>query len=303
MKKISFIIPCYNEQEVIRLTHKRMCGLDIGEYEKEIIYINDGSKDDTLSILDSFTEPYVKILTFTRNFGHQAAVSAGMAKATGDAAVIIDADLQDPPEIVPQMIEKWEQGYDVVYGKRLTRDGESAFKLFTAKAFYRMINKLSGGVVPVDTGDFRLIDRAVLDTMNSLPEHNRFLRGMGAWIGYKQTAQEYARDERAAGVTKYSLKKMLRLAEDGVIAFSDVPLKLPLYIGAGLFILSFIYLIVSIVLTAVGIMSYFNIIFSAVFLVLSLILIFMGITGMYLARIYDEAKGRPNYILDERKRK
>lgn len=306
MKKIiSLIVPCYNEQEVIKLTHERLMKLDLAGYEKQIIYINDGSADDTLNILRALAKEHdnrasIKVLSFSRNFGHQAAVTAGMAEADGDAAVIIDADLQDPPEVIHLMIQKWEEGYKVVYGKRSKREGETGFKLFTAWAYYRTLNKLSGGYIPKDTGDFRLIDRCVLDTMNSMGEHNRFLRGMGAWVGYKQCALEYERDERAAGETKYTLKKMLKLASDGIIAFSDKPLKLPLYSGVILFMLSFIYLIVSIVLTCVGIMSYINIVFSAVFIVLAMMLIFMGFMGLYLARIYDEAKNRPNYIIEER---
>ena len=302
-KKISLIVPCYNEQEVIRLTHERIKKLDLVNYEKQIIYINDGSADDTLAILKelaSTSEEEVKIISFSRNFGHQAAVSAGMAETDADAAVIIDADLQDPPEVIPLMIKKWEEGYQVVYGKRSKREGETGFKLFTAWAYYRALDKLSGGYIPKDTGDFRLIDRCVIDAMNAMPEHNRFLRGMGAWVGFRQCALEYERDERAAGQTKYTLKKMLKLASDGIIAFSDKPLKMPIYTGAVLFILSFIYLIVSIVLTCTGAMSYFNIVLSAIFIALSMLFIFMGFMGLYLARIYDEAKRRPNYIIEER---
>ena len=301
MKKITLVVPCYNEQEVIALTHERLMGLELAGYEKQIIYVNDGSRDDTLKLLKGFAaDEGVSVLSFSRNFGHQAAVTAGMAAAQGDAIVIIDADLQDPPEVIPLMIEKWEQGYDVVYGKRASREGESKFKLFTAWAYYRTLDKLSGGYIPKDTGDFRLIDRKVAQTMNAMPEHNRFLRGMGAWVGYKQCALEYERDERAAGETKYTLKKMLKLASDGIISFSDIPLKLPMYTGVVTLILSFIYLIVSIVLTCTGTISYLNIIISALFLLVSALLIFMGVMGLYISRIYDEAKGRPNYIIDER---
>lgn len=300
-KTVSLVVPCYNEQEVITLTHERLMALELGGYDKEIIYINDGSRDDTLTLLRRFVQDDgVKVLSFSRNFGHQAAVTAGMAEATGNAIVIIDADLQDPPEVIPGMIEKWQEGYDVVYGKRSSREGESRFKLFTAKAYYKVLDKLSEGRIPRDTGDFRLIDRKVADTINAMPEHNRFLRGMGAWAGYRQYPFQYERDERAAGETKYTLKKMLRLAGDGIIAFSDKPLKAPLYAGVVIMVLSFIYLAVSIVLTCTGIMNYLNIILAAVFMVLSLIMVFLGIMGMYLSRIYDETKARPNYIIDER---
>lgn len=299
-KLISIIVPCFNEQEVIRMTHDRLAQLDLGKYRKEILYIDDGSRDDTLSILNEIAaeDDTVKVLAFSRNFGHQTAVTAGTDAAEGDALVIIDADLQDPPEVIPQMIEKWEDGYDVVYGKRTHRDGETVFKKFTAWGYYRFLRAMGGDFIPKDTGDFRLIDKKVADVLRKdMREHNRFLRGMTAWAGFSQCPVEYERDARAAGETKYTLKKMLKLAADGITAFSAKPLLLPLYIGTGVMILSLIYLIVSIVLSAMKLMDPIHAVLAAVFLLLGMVFLFLGIMGMYLSRVYDEAKGRPQYIL------
>lgn len=217
MKKVSVVIPMYYEQEIVDVCYKRVKKVleELKEkYEHEIIFINDGSKDKTLDILQDIAkvDKNVKIISFSRNFGHQAAVTAGLKYVTGDAIIIIDADLQDPPELIPDMIEKWEQGYEVIYGKRKKRNGESAFKLLTAKAFYTTLNKLSDVEIPGDTGDFRLVDKKVVDVINSLPEHNKFLRGLFSWVGFEQYEYEYERKERYAGKTKYPLKKMLKLA-------------------------------------------------------------------------------------------
>ncbi len=299
-KLISIVIPCYNEQEVIKLTHDRMMKLDLGEDKKEIIYVDDGSRDDTLEILKEFAkeDTSVKVISFSRNFGHQCAVSAGMEAAGGDAVVVIDADLQDPPEVIPQMIEKWKQGFDIVYGKRTKRKGESAFKKFTAFCYYRILQMLGGQQIPTDTGDFRLLDKRVNDTLCSMKESNRFLRGMSGWAGFKSTPVEFVREERAAGQTKYTFKKMMKLAGNGITAFSDVPLKLPLYFGIPLMVLSIIYLIVSVILCATIGFPYLHILFSLVFMLISGLFISSGVMGIYLSRVYDEAKGRPNYIID-----
>lgn len=223
MKKISVIIPMYYEEEVAEECYKRMTFVlqNIENYDYEIICINDGSKDKTLTILENLAikDKRLKVLSFSRNFGHQCAVTAGLKFVTGDVIVIIDADLQDPPELIPEMLKLWEAGNDVIYGKRKTRDGESVFKLFTAKMFYKTLNALSDVEIPKDTGDFRLVDRKVVDTINSLPEHNKFLRGLFSWVGYKQIPFQYERKERFAGKTKYPLKKMLKLASDGIISF------------------------------------------------------------------------------------
>ena len=251
MKKISVVIPMYYEEEVAQECYNRMNGIltKIENYEHEIIFVNDGSKDKTLEILEDIAskDKDVKVISFSRNFGHQCAVTAGIQYVTGDAIVIIDADLQDPPELIPEMLKLWEDGNEVIYGKRKTRDGESAFKLLTAKMFYKTLNSLSDVDIPKDTGDFRLVDRKVVDVINSLPEHNKFLRGLFSWVGFKQYAFEYERKERFAGETKYPLKKMLKLASDGIISFSTKPLKIVGGLGILSIITSFIILIYSII--------------------------------------------------------
>lgn len=300
-KLISIVIPCFNEQEVIERTYERLRSLNLGKYNKELIFVNDGSRDSTLDILKRLAaqDSDVKVIGFSRNFGHQPAVSAGTAYASGDAIVIIDGDLQDPPELIPEMISKWEQGFDIVYGKRLSRKGETIFKKFTAWGYYRVLNWMGGSYIPRDTGDFRLIDARVGKLLTQMKEHNRFLRGMTAWAGFSQYPVEYVRDERAAGETKYTLKKMIKLASDGITAFSERPLKLPLISGVFLFFASLIYLIVSIILAIAGTWTVFHSLFAALFLFISIILLSLGIMGLYVGRIYDETKNRPLYIVGE----
>ena len=254
MKKISLVIPMYYEEEVANECYNKVSKVLKGleeKYDYEIIFVNDGSKDKTLEILEEIAkkDEKVKIISFSRNFGHQAAVTAGLKEVTGDAIVIIDADLQDPPELIPEMLELWEQGNEVIYGKRKTRKGESAFKLLTAKMFYKTLNALSDVEIPKDTGDFRLVDRKVVDVINSLPEHNKFLRGLFSWVGFKQKAYEYERQERFAGKTKYPLKKMLKLASDGIISFSSKPIKL---VGA----LGILSIFISIIILIYALISY-----------------------------------------------
>ncbi len=306
MKKISIVIPMYYEEQVAEECYKRVTGVikEIKEYDYEIIFINDGSKDKTLEILENISKEdrKVKIISFSRNFGHQAAVTAGLKYVTGDTVVIMDADLQDPPELIPDMLKKWEEGYEVIYGKRKTRDGESAFKLFTAKAFYTTLNKLSDVEIPKDTGDFRLVDRKVVDVINALPEHNKFLRGLFSWVGFKQYAYEYERKERFAGKTKYPLKKMLKLAQDGILSFSTKPLK----IVGGLGILS---VIISIAILLYSILSFafswnnltpgWTSLMCTITFLGGVILISLWMIGEYIARIYDETKQRPQYIIDK----
>ena len=299
--KYSVIIPMYNEQEVIKESYRRLDGVmrPLGE-EYELIFVNDGSRDKTMEIMLEIAnnDKHVKIVDFARNFGHQTAVTAGMKYSSGDAVVIIDADLQDPPELIPGMLEKWKEGYEVVYGKRLKREGETKFKLFTAKAFYKVINSLSGNMIPMDTGDFRLIDRAVVDAMNAMPEHNRFLRGMGSWVGFRQYAYEYKRDERWAGTTKYPLKKMIKLAKDGIISFSSKPLEMLGFLGCAISGLCFLWLLVLIILAICGVFfMQWQLIVSFMGIFAGIILIGMGILGEYIGRIYDEAKGRPLYTV------
>ncbi|MEZ4357268.1 MAG: glycosyltransferase family 2 protein [Eubacteriales bacterium] len=299
--KYSVVVPAFNEEEVIEMSYERLSDVmkEIGDYE--IIFINDGSRDNTFNILKSIAkeDKAVKVLSFSRNFGHQEAVSAGLEYASGDAVIIIDADLQDPPEAIPHMIKMWQKGTDIVYGKREKRKGETFLKKFTAWGFYRFLNALGAQKIPRDTGDFRLIDRKVVNQLKNMPEKNRFLRGMSAWTGFSQEPYIYVRDERAAGKTKYNLKKMAKLAGDGITSFSNRPLKIPIVTGCIMMPLSLAYLIVSIVLNAVNIWDSMHIIFSVLFLMVSLIFIFLGIMGIYIGRIFDEVKGRPTYIIDE----
>ncbi len=298
MKKVSVVIPMYYEEQVAEECYKRTSKVlkEISDkYNHEIIFVNDGSKDRTLSILEEIAkkDEHVKIISFSRNFGHQAAVTAGLKYVTGDAIVIIDADLQDPPELIPEMLKKWEEGYEVIYGKRKTREGESAFKLLTAKAFYSTLNKLSDVEIPKDTGDFRLVDRKVVDVINSLPEHNKFLRGLFSWVGFEQCAFEYERKERFAGKTKYPLKKMLKLASDGIISFSTKPLKIVGGLGIISVVISIIILIYSIlsfVLKWNNLTAGWTSIMCTMTFLSGTILISLWMIGEYVARIYDETK-------------
>ncbi len=299
--KYSVVIPAYNEEAVLHLSYERLKKVmdTLGDYE--LIFVNDGSRDDTLKQLRQIAteDKCVKVLSFSRNFGHQEAVTAGMAKAAGQAVVIIDCDLQDPPELIPDMIRMWKDGADIVYGRRVKRKGETVFKKLTAWAYYRVLKTLGGQYIPTNTGDFRLIDKKVCDTLKSMPERNRFLRGMAAWSGFKAVPIDYVRDERAAGETKYSLKKMMKLAGDGITSFSNKPLKFPLVFGIILSFAAFVYLVLSVVLYCTGAWPYLHIIFSLLFGLISCLFIVFGIFGLYLGRIYDEAKARPIYIIDE----
>ena len=306
-KKISVVIPMYYEEKVADECYRRVkeCLEKIENYEYEIIFINDGSKDKTLEILEKIASQdlKVKILSFSRNFGHQAAVTAGLQYVTGDAIVIIDADLQDPPELIPEMIKLWEDGNEVIYGKRKSRKGESAFKLLSAKMFYNTLNALSDVEIPKDTGDFRLVDRKVVDTINSLPEHNKFLRGLFSWVGYKQIAYEYERKERYAGQTKYPLRKMLKLAADGIFSFSTKPLKILGSIGIISIIVSIlllIYAILSYVLKLNQISAGWTSIMVAITFFAGVQLTSIWIMSEYIGRIYDETKQRPQYIIDKK---
>ena len=307
MKKISVVIPMYYEEEVAQECYERMTEVlsNIPNYDYELILVNDGSKDNTLPILEKIAakDNKVKVLSFARNFGHQCAVTAGLKEVTGDVAVIIDADLQDPPEIIPEMLKKWEEGNEVVYGKRKTRDGESVFKLMTAKVFYKTLNALSDVDIPKDTGDFRLVDRKIVDQMNQLPEHNKFLRGLWSWLGYKQYAFEYERKERFAGKTKYPLKKMLKLASDGIISFSTKPLKLVGGLGIISIIISFlilVYAIISYIFRLNELSAGWTSIMIAITFFAGVQLMALWVMSEYIGRIYDETKRRPQYIIDKK---
>ncbi len=307
MKKISLVVPMYNEEVLVQECYQRVSKIlkGIENYSYEIIYINDGSTDKTIELLQNiaYEDKNVKIISFSRNFGHQCAVTAGLKHVTGDAIVIIDADLQDPPELIPDMLKLWEEGNEVIYGKRKTRYGESKFKLLTAKMFYNTLNLLSDVEIPKDTGDFRLVDRKVVDVVNALPEHNKFLRGLFSWVGFKQKAFEYKRNERIAGKTKYPLSKMFKLGIDGIIGFSTKPLKLVGGLGSLSVAVSFIILIYSILsyifkwnnLTP----GWTSLMITITFLG-GVILISLWMIGEYIGRIYDESKDRPQYIIDKK---
>jgi dolichol-phosphate mannosyltransferase len=270
----------------------------------EMIFVNDCSKDQTLLRIKELAErdSHVKYLSFSRNFGHQIAVSAGLDFCTGEAVVIIDGDLQDPPELICKMYERYKEGYKVVYAKRKTREGETWFKKATAKIFYRLLASMTSIDIPVDVGDFRLIDRVIVEHLRNMPEKSKYIRGQIAWIGYKQTFVEYHRDARLYGTTNYPLKKMLRFALDGITAFSDKPLK----IASGLGIFSAIVSLLALVYALVSHFCFHTTITGWTSLILSVLfiggvqLITIGIIGEYIARINNDVRNRPLYILDEK---
>jgi polyisoprenyl-phosphate glycosyltransferase len=303
--KYSIVVPVYNEEEVIHETYRRLTEVMRSTKEAyELLFVNDGSRDQTAEIIKEYSEqdPAVVLLDFARNFGHQIAITAGMDYARGEAVVVIDADLQDPPELILEMIEKWKQGFDVVYAKRTKRKGETYFKKQTAAMFYRFLRAMTDIDIPLDTGDFRLLDRKVCNQMNSIQEKNRFVRGLVSWVGFKQTAVEYERDERLAGESKYPLKKMLKLSMDGITSFSYKPLKLASYAGVTLSGIGFIYLLVVMYLklfTDSTITGWSSLIVIQLFFS-GIILIILGMIGEYIGRIYDETKNRPLYIVREK---
>ncbi|MDR1204963.1 MAG: glycosyltransferase family 2 protein [Peptococcaceae bacterium] len=305
MIKYSIVVPMYNEELVAEVCHRRLTEALSGlEESYELIYVNDGSRDRTEAILEGLREgdAHVRLIHFSRNFGHQAAVSAGMRYSSGQAVVVIDADLQDPPEVIPEMIAKWKAGYDVVYGKRTRRMGESFFKKITAKLFYRILASMTNVEIPVDAGDFRLLDRKVCDVMNGLTEKNPYLRGLVSWVGFKQTYVEFIREERFAGETKYPLKKMIKFAIDGITAFSMGPLKMAANLGFCMSGLSFLYLIWALVQRTVGqVVAGWASMVALMLFFDGVILILLGVMGEYVGRIYDECKNRPLFIVAETK--
>lgn len=302
-KLLSLVVPAFNEEEAMEQSFERTYRAmgSIG-YPFEIIYIDDGSRDRTWEIISRLAREHeeVKALRFSRNFGHQLAVTAGMDEAKGDAVIIMDADLQDPPEVIADMVKAWEQGADIAYGKRMHRKGETAAKKLTAWCYYRLLNFMSAYPIPLDTGDFRLLDKGVADEFKVLREHNRFLRGMSAWLGYNAVPVEYVREERCAGKTKYTLKKMLRLAADGIFGFSSRPLTLIGWAGLAVLCIALLGLIATIACAAVtGVPGWLWAV-CALVLLDGVILCAMGVQGAYTQRIYDEVKGRPLYIIKER---
>ena len=301
---LSVIFPLYNEEEIVAKTFA-VLEQELAEIEHELIFVNDGSTDRTRKILENLLPktPQNTLINFSRNFGHQAAFSAGLRHARGRAVVIIDGDLQDPPALIHDMLKKWEEGYQVVYAQRKKRKGETFFKKASAHAFYKILHALTSIDIPMDTGDFRLMDRVVVDQLNALPERNRFLRGLVCWVGFKRTGILYDRKERSAGKSKYPLRKMLRLAMDGITSFSTTPLKISFLTGMlattlafGLFVWSVLEKFLNPVTTVPGWAS----LMTAIVFFGGIQLMSIGILGEYIGRIYEEVKQRPLYIEDKK---
>lgn len=302
---ISIVIPLYNEELVLDALYERLRRVMAeAQLRCEVVLVNDGSRDRTREKARQlcYQDSRFKLISFSRNFGHQMAITAGMDKASGDAVVVIDADLQDPPEVIPRMVEKWLEGYQVVYGVRAKREGETFFKRFTAALFYRLLKRATSVEIPVDTGDFRLVDRRVVEELSKMRERSRFVRGMISWIGFSQCKVEYVRAQRFAGETKYPLPKMLKFAVDGLLSFSHVPLKLSSTMGFLTSGLSFALIVYGIVIRLVfperAIAGWASV-FVAVLFLGGIQLICIGILGEYLGRVHDEMKRRPLYICDE----
>jgi len=303
---LSVIVPCMNELEVLKQTHVHLSkALEQAPVSYEIIYVDDGSTDSTASLLRELQQQdeRVRVIKFSRNFGHQIAITAGLEHACGSSAVIIDADLQDPPEVILEFLAKWLDGYDVVYGVRTERQGETAFKLWSAKFFYRFISRLSDTRIPLDTGDFRLMDRRVVDALLSMPERDRFVRGMVSWLGFSQIGVQYCRSARAAGATKFSFWSMIRFALDGIFSFSIVPLRVATWIGFAASALSMVGILIVVldhIFGVPGLVKGWSSTVIAVLFIGGVQLICMGIIGEYIGRIYGESKQRPLYIVEER---
>jgi dolichol-phosphate mannosyltransferase len=301
--RYSIVAPIYNEEGNIDLLYERICAvMDSLNEPWELILVNDGSRDRSPEMITALAErdPRIKVLHFARNFGHQIAVTAGIDFAAGDAVILIDADLQDPPELILKMIEQWKAGYEVVYAIREERKGESWFKLVSAKLFYRLIYRITDVNIPVDTGDFRLMDRAVAQVLKDMREHNRFIRGMTSWAGFKQTGVYYVREARHAGETKYPLRKMIRFALDAITSFSYFPLQIMIYVSLVLGVLALLAIpIVAVLRLSIGV-EFWGGQATTIILVLlmsSFQLFFLFVLGQYVARIYDEARNRPLYVV------
>ncbi|HEY7892545.1 MAG TPA: glycosyltransferase family 2 protein [Solirubrobacteraceae bacterium] len=301
LQLLSVVAPVYNEQELVELFVTRACAA-VADFAFELIVVNDGSADATPQLLDRIAErdPRVRVIHLSRNFGHQAALTAGLEHARGDVVAMIDADLQDPPELIPKMVERWEEGSDVVYAVRKQREGETAFKLATASWFYKLFDKLAQVNLEPNSGDFRLLDRRALDALLAMTERSRFLRGMTVWVGFNQTAVSYERDARHAGETKYTLRKMLRFSLDAITSFSHLPLQLATYVGLLSAGIAFIAIPVVIGLRfADSYLPGFGSVTIAILLIGGVQLIALGVIGEYVGRIYDEVKHRPLYIVRE----
>jgi glycosyltransferase involved in cell wall biosynthesis len=303
---VSVVAPVYDEEILLPEFYRRtIAALEQLQVPFELILVNDGSHDSSGTIMDRLHEadPRVKVIHFSRNFGHQIAITAGTDHATGQSVAVIDSDLQDPPEVIIDMFRKWQEGFQVIYGVRAQREGETAFKRFTASMFYRLIRRITNINLPLDTGDFRLMDQRVVAAMSKMREHHRFMRGLSVWVGFKQTGVKYNRDARSAGVTKYPFRKMIRFALDAITSFSYLPLQLATYTGFAIAGVSAIAMILAIVLRLANSDIFYGqatTLVSVLFLG-GIQLIFLGVIGEYLGRIYDEVKRRPLYIVAERR--
>jgi glycosyltransferase involved in cell wall biosynthesis len=300
----SIVIPLYNEEGILPILVERlqeiMAQLD---GTAEVVMVDDGSSDRTYPLAQAAaaSDPRFKLIQFSRNFGHQVAITAGMDASSGDAVIIMDADLQDPPYVILQMIEKWREGYEVVYGLRQQREGEGLFKKVTASAFYGLLHRIADIDTPVDVGDFRLVDRKALNAFLQMRENNRYVRGMFSWVGFRQAAVPYTREERQAGTTHYTLRKMAKLASNGILGFSTAPLRLALGMGVFLAFASVVYGLVAISLKLAGetlVPGYASLLCAITFLS-GIQLAVMGMVGLYVGRIYDEARARPLYVVRE----
>ncbi len=303
--RYSIVAPIFNEEGNIALLFERIASVMNSTGESwELLLIDDGSIDRSPQLMDDLAkrDSHVRTIHFARNFGHQTAVTAGIDYAVGDAVVLIDADLQDPPELILEMIERWKAGFHVVYAVRAERKGESRFKVLTAKLFYRVIYRITDVSIPVDTGDFRLMDRKVVNALKAMPEHNRFIRGMTSWVGFKQTPVSYVREARYSGETKYPFKKMVRFALDAITGFSYFPLQIMVYVSLVLGLLALLAIpVIAFLRLSMGVLFLGGQATTIILLLLlsSFQLFFLFILGQYVARTYDEARSRPLYIVAE----
>jgi polyisoprenyl-phosphate glycosyltransferase len=301
----SFVVPLYNEEETLPELVRRLGAIaDLLKMPTEIVLVNDGSRDGSIDLLRQFQQQDSRIcyINLARNFGHQIAVTAGLNFVRGDMVVILDADLQDPPELIPEMIAKWQSGYQVVYAQRVSRSQESWSKRGFAYVFYRLLNQLSDVEIPTDTGDFCLLDRSVVNVLNQMPERTRYLRGLRSWVGFRQTAVTFSRDPRFAGDVKYTFRKSLRLALNGIVSFSQVPLRLAMYVGllaAVVALLMALLILYWRIFVPNSPLTGFTMILVAIFFLGAVQLVSIGILGEYIGRIYEEVKGRPLYTIAE----
>lgn len=303
---LSVVVPCFNEEAVVHETHRRLTRVvsRLDDLDYEIIYVDDGSSDHTPELLEAVqrADPQVRVIRLSRNFGHQIAITAGLEHAAGDAVVLIDADLQDPPEVIPEMVARWREGYDVAYGERIAREGETRFKVLTARLFYRLLNSLTETQIPLDAGDFRLMDRRVVEALHAMPECDRFVRGLVSWVGFRQIAVPYHRASRYAGESKYPLRKMLRFAFDGITSFSVAPLRAVTAVGAvasAVALAAIVYALALRIFTGGRLAGWTAALIGLLFIG-GVQLVSLGIIGEYVGRIYGEAKRRPLYLMRDR---